>query len=140
MSLVREIKEALVVALEPIRATIEDVQIYPYFLNNPTPPAIDIYAGNPFMGSGPDMFFTIRARVSVADSDAGQQLLDEFLDPEGPTSIRAALIADQSLGGVVDSLSIAETDSGISGLTEFVEDAAVRGELLGSTWLIRVLT
>jgi hypothetical protein len=142
-----EIVEALALALEPLREDIPDLQIYPYWLANATPPTIDIYPGDPFqigMGFGPrggwQMFFTVRARVTTADSDAGQQLLYQMLEPE--TGVAAALVADQTLGGVVDSLYIGEEGggSGTSGLREYVEDVATNSRLLGAEWRIRVLT
>jgi hypothetical protein len=142
-----EIVEALAAALEPIRATIDDVQIYPYYLIAPTPPAIDIYPGDPFQngtgfgGLDPETFFTVRARASTADSDAGQQLLLQLLDTHGPASVEAALTADQTLGGAVDSLAIGEQGTpGVTGYREYMEDAAVNGRLLGCEWRVRVLT
>lgn len=139
-----EIKQALAEALEPLRDDIPDLQIYPYWLAQATPPTIDIYHGDPFMnflsfGGGAEMFFTVRARVTTADSDAGQQLLDVILEPE--TGVAAALTADQTLGGVVDSVGIGDDGSpGVSGLREYVEDAVINGRLLGCEWRVRVLT
>ena len=66
------------------------------------------------------MFFTVRARVTTADEDAGQQLLDQILEPD--TGITAALTADQTLGGVVDTLGIPARR--VSGQRVYVEDAA----------------
>jgi hypothetical protein len=86
------------------------------------------------------MFFTVRARVTTADSDAGQDLLAQILEPE--TGVAAALMADQTLGGVVDSLGFGD-DGGtaaVSGLREYVEDVAVNGRLLGAEWRVRVIT
>ena len=92
-----------------------------------------------FGNGGADLFFTVRARVTTADSVAGQQLLYQMLEPE--TGVGAALTADQTLGGVVDSLYIGEEGSpGVSGLREYVEDVAVNGRLLGCEWRVRVLS
>lgn len=146
MSSIPEIVEALAGALEPLRGDIPDLQVFPYWLAQCTPPTIDIYPGDPFQdglafGSrgGASMFFTVRARVTTADSVAGQQLLYEMLEPE--TGVGAALTADQTLGGVVDSLYIGEDGNpGVSGLREYVEDTAVNGRLLGCEWRARILT
>ena len=146
MSSLPEIAEAIAVALEPLRDDIPDLQIYPYWLASATPPTIDIYPGDPFMdglgfgrNGGADMFFTVRARVTTADSTAGQQLLYQILEPE--TGVTAVLTADQTLGGVVDSVAIGDEGSaGVSGLREYVEDVAVNGRLLGCEWRVRVLT
>ena len=142
-----EIVEALADALEAVRLEIEDVQIHPYYLLNPTPPAIDIYPGDPFQQgaafgtSGNDCFFTVRARAATADSDAGQGLLLQLLDINGPASVEAALVSDQTLGGLVDSLAVGEAGTpGVTGYREYVEDTAVNGRLLGCEWRVRVLT
>lgn len=147
MASLADVVEALAAALEPIRDTIDDVQIYPYYLINPTPPAVDIYPGDPFQQGGAfgldaECFFTVRARASTADSDAGQQLLLQLLDADGPASVEAALTADQTLGGVVDSVAVGEAAGtpGVTGYREYVEDAAVNGRLLGCEWRVRVLT
>ncbi len=141
MSTIAEIKEALAAAISTLRTDIPDLQVYPYWVAAPTPPTVDIYQGDPFtngagFGPGAEMFFTVRARVTTADSDAGQQLLDQILEPD--TGITAALTADQTLGGVVDTLGIPA--DGVSGLRVYVEDAAVNGRLLGSEWRVQVFT
>jgi hypothetical protein len=146
VSTIAEIKEALVAALEPLRTDIPDLQLYPYWLASATPPTIDVYQGDPFMGGlgfgnggGAEMFFTVRARVTTADSVAGQQLLDEIMEPD--SGVWAALTADQTLGGVVDSVAVGEEGtSGVSGMREYVEDVPVNGRLLGCEWRVRVIT
>jgi hypothetical protein len=145
VSTIAEIKEALVDALEPLRTDIPDLQLFPYWLANATPPTIDVYQADPFMdglgfgnGGGAEMFFTVRARVTTADSVAGQQLLDQIMEPE--TGVSAALTVDQTLGGVVDTLGIGEEGApGVSGLREYIEDVPVNGRLLGCEWRVRVL-
>ena len=145
MSSIPEIVEAIADSLEPLLTEIPDLQVFPYWLASCTPPSIDIYPGDPFQdglgfgNGGADLFFTVRARVTTADSVAGQQLLYQMLEPE--TGVGAALTADQTLGGVVDSLYIGEEGSpGVSGLREYVEDVAVNGRLLGCEWRVRVLS
>jgi hypothetical protein len=139
-----EIIEALAGALEPLRTDIPDLQIFPYWLASATPPTIDVYPGDPFQdglgfgNGGAELFFTVRARVTTADSVAGQQLLYQMLEPDA--GVGAALTADQTLGGVVDSLAIGDEGApGVSGLREYVEDVAVNGRLLGCEWRVRVL-
>jgi hypothetical protein len=136
-----EIAEALATALQPLRDDIEDLQIYPYFLLNPTPPAIDIYPGDPFQnGAGFDparktLYWTVRARWTTADHDASQQGLLSLLDPGG---LEAALLADGTLGGTVDDTAVAEDSP--SGYREYVADTAINGRLLGAEWRVQVLT
>ena len=141
MSSLVEIAEALAEALQPLRDDIEDLQIYPYFLLNPTPPAIDIYPGDPFQnGSGMDparknLFWTVRARWTTADHDASQQGLLGLLDPTG---LEAALIADGTLGGAVDDTAV--TEDSPTGYREYVADTAINGRLLGAEWRVQVIT
>lgn len=140
MSSLVEIAEGLAAALEPLRAEIPDLQIYPYFLLNPTPPAIDIYPGDPFQGgAGFDprkkmLFWTLRARWTTADPDASQQGLLSLLDPAG---LEAALLTDQTLGGTVDDIAVAGESP--SGYREYIADTAVNGRLLGAEWRVQVL-
>lgn len=47
----------------------------------------------------------VRVRMGTADIITGEDLLLDMMDEEGPMSIIAALDADRTLGGVVDSLS-----------------------------------
>ena len=116
----------------------------PYLELNPTPPSIDMYPGDPFQASlGFDkhgaprerkLFFTVRARVSTADSQAGQQLLLELLDPNG--GVEDAIVTDQTLGGVVSAVAVAE--EGVSGIRQYVTDTPTGQSLLGCEWRVEV--
>ena len=120
------------------------MQIYPYWLASATPPSIDIYPGDPFQdgagfGQGNNtVFFTIRARSATGDADAGQMELLRLLDANEPTSIENALTADQTLGGIVDSVAVVH--DGVSGYREYVEDTAINGRRLGCEWRVQVMT
>ena len=72
----------------------------------------------------------LRVRVGMADSDAGQGLLYEMIDNDGPLSILAAIDSDRTLGGVVDSV---DWGAGFpwSGLSPYL-DANGDGSLAGS--------
>ena len=140
MSTLPEIVDAFVTALEPLTETVPDLQLYPYLNINPTPPSIDIYPGDPFqqgLGFGPDrsLFFTVRARVSTADQEGGQQLLLELLEPDA--GVEDALVADQTLGGVVSSLAVVA--DGVSGIRQYITDTPTGGSLLGCEWRVQVL-
>jgi hypothetical protein len=134
--------EAMAAALAPIGDTVEGLQILPYMNPNPTPPSIDIYPATPFQDRlGRDdaaVFLTVRARTTFADHIAGQRGLYRMLDPTGPESVQAHLEADQTLGGAVQSLGV--EPEGVSGFTEYVEDAQSGGRLVGCEWRVRVLT
>lgn len=123
--------DAVAAALLPLAEVVEDLQVLGRgMLNpNPTPPSLDVYPGDPFqtgagMGVGASrVFFTIRARVGTADSEAGQRLLLRLLDPLDPASVEAAV---QDVAVVVAE--------GVSGFREY--DAGEGARLLGAEWRV----
>jgi hypothetical protein len=123
--------EAIADALQPLTTEIGGLQIYPYLNSNPTPPSLDLYPGDPFQtGAGfgvgqSQVFFTIRARISTADQEAGQKLLLRMLDPGDPASVEAAV---EDVATVVPE--------GISGFREYLEDSSTNGRLLGCEWRV----
>jgi hypothetical protein len=138
-----EIVEAIAGALQPIEAEVAGLQLYPFLNPNPTPPSIDMYPGDFFQtGSGfkndSEAFFTIRARTTTADHESGQRCLLRLLDRRDPASVEEALTADQTLGGVVQSVAVAP--EGVSGYREYLEDAQANGRLIGCEWRVQVIT
>lgn len=121
-------------ALAPLMDEVPGLQVYPGFDNNPTPPAIDMYPGQPFQqGAGfgvgsKRLAWTVRARVSAADRDAANALLFRFLDVEDAASVEAAL-ADVAVVG---------NDGEVSGFTQYTDD--VSGEMLGCQWRVEMFT
>src|SRR5262245_11818269 len=119
---------------------VDGVQIVPRMVVNPTPPTIDIYpAPDGFQeqiafGYDQHAVFVVRASVSTADQDAGQDLLLELLDPRGPASVLQALMADPSFGGAVDDSTV----TGISGFLPYTFDPN-GGSLLGAEWRLDCL-
>ena len=101
-------------ALTPLASEITDLNIYPYWSDVPSPPALDIYPATPFQtaaGFGPgnsQVFLTVRARVGMADALASQQTLIRMLDPADPASVEVALAA----------ADLTITDGGVSGFTD----------------------
>jgi hypothetical protein len=129
---IQETMLALAEALQDnVGAEIEGLQVTPYLNTNASPPSLDVYPGDPFMsGAGfgvgnNQAFFTIRARVTTADSEAGQNLLLRMLDPNDAASVEAA----------VDELATVVPE-GISGFREYVEEQATNGRLLGCEWRV----
>jgi hypothetical protein len=118
------------------------VQVETGYVFNPTPPAIDVYPGDPsgdlaaagFGNIEGALFFTVRARVQTADTTEGQRLLVAFGDIEDDLSIAQALMADQTLGGHANSVLVAPP----IGFRQYV-DAGQQGSLLGREWLVTVL-
>jgi hypothetical protein len=126
-----ELWDAIAAALVPLGAEIDGLQVLGRgMLNpNPTPPSLDVYPGDPFltgagMGVGQSRaYFTIRARVGTADSEAGQRLLVRLLDPQDPASVEAA----------VQDVAVVVPD-GTSGFREY--DAGEGNRLLGAEWRV----
>ena len=89
------------------------VQVEPRMVINPTPPSIDIYPGavgrdqqTAAFGDDGGYLFTVRARVSTADNEAGQDLLLRFMDDTDDMCIGLALADEPTLGGYASSLDI----------------------------------
>jgi hypothetical protein len=144
MSSLTEIADALATQIDDYLAGLDssygELQVEPRRIFNPTPPAIDIYPADAvaqeqtsFGYAGRDAFLTIRARVTMADEDAGQDLLLELADT-GATSIMAALASDKTLGGTVDAHAV-ESQSGF----RVYEDVPGTAAYLGCEWTIRVV-
>jgi hypothetical protein len=139
-SSVLEILDALAVQLAH-ELGVDDgaqLQVVGRRIFNPTPPAIDVYPGDPFGEQvsfgweNRELLFTVRARVSTADHDAGQESLLELMDRNGTGSVIGAVEADRTLGGVVDD-SLVEGPSGFN----LYADVVGGSELLGCEWRLR---
>src|SRR3954469_18291675 len=91
---------------------VGELQGSPRLLVNPTPPAVDIYPADPSQEDaafGPFSsltLWTVRARVSAVDPDANQALLLDLLEPYGSTSVRTAILADKTLGGLAEGMDV----------------------------------
>ena len=133
------IRAGLAANLEALRAGGFDGTISPYQLSNVSTPAIEIGKGpteyDETMERGSD-FVTMYARVYVALStdEEAQALLDTYLDPLGPLSVKTALETDRTLGGACADLIVRRDD----GHQLYGGDAG--GVLLGSSFTVEVYT
>lgn len=127
-----DIREALAATL----ATIPDLHESAYMLANPTPPSAEIlvtegaeYDMTFHRGIDP-LVFTIRVLVAFTSDIGSQKRLDKMRDPSGVYSIKAAVEADKTLGGLVSDLRV----------TEFGPDQVFDGPvmLLGCDWRVEV--
>lgn len=120
-----------------------DMQIASRMILSPTPPTIDIYPTDPSDDQTLAAFnetyeyggelLTVRARVSTADTDTGEELLLAFMDDEDPLSISEALSVDPTLNGL-GRLTIRSR----SGYRDFpLLDR--EGTLLGCLWQLVVI-
>lgn len=148
MSSLIETVEAMAAAITAaLDGSNPTVQVSAYRLITASPPVVDIYPGDPltdgsatgFSGEMGEAIFTVRARVGTADIEESQKLLLSLMDDNDPLSIAAALIADQTLGGVVSSLAV----DGPSGHTIYEEGgsriATSLGALLGVDWKVKII-
>lgn len=120
--------------------TIPHLQVDGRLIPSPTPPAIDIYPADPFqvalaMGKGNnELFFTVRARVSTADNEAGQDLLLSLMDPQASTSVTEAVLSNRTLGGVASRVG---SVTGPTAFGLFTDPGG--GTWLGCTWTVRII-
>lgn len=131
---------------DQIRTAVEAVtdvavQVEPRMVAAPTPPTIDMYPGDSsregesaaFDDLNGAFLFTVRARVSMNDADAQQDLLLGFMDDVNPLSLALALTDDKTLGGLANTLDCVDP----TGYTLYPYGA---GEtLLGFQFTCRVL-
>ena len=107
MATVAEIREGLRANL----ATITGCQVSAYMLSQPTTPCLYVVPGamdfDQAMQRGMDRWtFRVVALAGLASDIGAQKKLDEFLARSGATSVKAAIEADRTLGGVVDHLRV----------------------------------
>lgn len=110
------IGDALVEQIRNVTELVDgiDVQVERGYLLNPTPPSVDVYWGEPSRDEESAAFedisgaylFTVRARVSTADQDAGQELLWAFADDTDPLSIANAILDEPTLNGNASSVDV----------------------------------
>lgn len=126
-----------------LKPGIDDLQVWPKLVYNPTPPVVDVYpASDNFqegagMGAGNNAFrFTVRARVATPEIDGAQDLLLSMMDPEATaTSVTLAIEADRTLGGGVGEATVVE---GPTGYGIFPEPGAEGAFYLGCLWTVQV--
>jgi hypothetical protein len=138
-----EIMDALAGSVETfLGSAVPGIQVEGRLVFNPTPPCIDVYPADPFQEQAAfgitsrEALFTVRARVTTADHEAGQELLLDFMDPRGSASLVAAIASDPTLAGTVDDLTV----EGPSGFIVYQDaSGANAGGLLGAEWRTRVI-
>lgn len=110
-----DVMEAMADQIRDVMEATTDiaVQVEPKMVLLPTPPCIDIYPGDVSRFADSRAFpddggyqFTVRARVTTADTTAGQDLLLAFMDDTNPLCIGLALVDDPTLNGYASSVDI----------------------------------
>lgn len=125
------------VAIAEALQTIPALQASPYVLSNPTPPSAHVMRGDVLydqaMQGGTHVWtMRVQAFVALTTDQGAQALLDQFLAPDGSYSVKAAIEADTSLGGIVQDLHV----TAANGEQQYVRDQG--GPVLGSEWTVEV--
>jgi hypothetical protein len=132
MASLEDIRAGLAANLEGIAG----VQVSPYLLSSPTPPAIEIAPGpiqfDKSMHRGLDkMQMIIRAFVGVTTDVGAQKRLDLMLAGSGPDSIKEAAESDRTLGGAASGLQV----TGASAPRVYTQG---NSQLLGAEWTVDI--
>ncbi len=132
-----DIRQALADAL----SVIPSVQTSPYNLPNPTMPSLlvlghdEIDYGNLAFGRrDTEWNLIVRGYVSTSLDMTSQRLLDRWLASDGTYSVKAAIEADPSLGGLADWTVVVRS----TGTNRFQLDNTVSA--WGSDFIVQVQT
>jgi hypothetical protein len=136
MATIAEIRAGLAANL----TTIDGFQVEAtgaYMLGAPTPPSIEAFPEESeydlTMQRGTDgRNWTVRAFVGLATDIAAQKKLDLLLAPSGPMSVKAAVEADRTLGGVIDDLRVTR-DTGYR-----LYQPTPQIQVLGCEWTVEI--
>jgi hypothetical protein len=134
-----QLQDALCGTADP---AIEQLTVTGRFVFNPTPPHIDMYPADPFtegisFNYERQLNFLVRARVSTADHEGGQDLLLTMMEPGSDTSVASAILSDGPLTQLVEDVGV-DGPSGF-GIFPSVGAEVASGSLLGCTWTVAVI-
>lgn len=137
MASISALREGLKTRLD----TVSGLRAHAQVVGDVNPPAAVVIPGDPSrknsmvvnydstMGRGSDDFmFTILLLVSAKVERVSQDALDDYLDGSGATSIRAAIAADGTLGGIAHFTNV--TGVRDYGMVEYGGQKYVGAELI----------
>ena len=132
---VAAVRTAMATAL----SVIPDVQVNAYALSQPTPPGLQILPPgvqyDRAMHRGLDEWvFIVQGFVAFTTDTGSQVSLDLMCAPSGASSVKAALEADKTLGGVVQSCHVLEQTPG-----SVVQQTNIGSQMLLVEWRVQVL-
>ncbi len=98
----------MLTAVAEAMSDLPDIQESAYMLANPTPPTIEAIPGeveyDQTFGRGHDKWYaTLRLTVGTPTDKGAQLLLRKYRDPAGAYSVKAAVEADRTFGGLCDN-------------------------------------
>lgn len=131
-----DIRTALAAQLKTVD---RDWQVSPYILANPTPPCAQVLPDemdyHQAMQNGAETWsFVVQVIVALGTDEGAQRKLDELLESSGALSVKAALEADEDLGGLVSSVTVTRT----TGYRTY-NLGPTQQEALGAEWTVSVL-
>lgn len=129
-----DIRAGLATALEEAGLGLRIFAYEPFSV--PWPAAIigwpNRYVPHDTMGATEAMVIPVRIEVSVKSDRAATDVLNEYLELSGSTSVVTAIEADPTLGGACDSVWVSEW-------TAFVSTVIEDGFVVSATALVEVL-
>jgi hypothetical protein len=122
-----------------LTTAITNAQCSGYLLSNPTPPCFEVEPAaityDAAFNRGADVWtLTVRGIVAAAVDVASQKTLDTWIASGGAGSVKAALEADQTLGGVAAAVHV--TELGNYGARVFASQPG--NTYLGCEWTVSV--
>lgn len=130
---IKLVRQAMADAL----AEIPGLNATPYQMSTPELPTAHVKRG-PFtydqalQGGVHQLTFTVTAYVALISDIGAQANLDRYLAADGDYSIKQALEADTTLGGLVQDLHV----TGATGEQPYAREQG--GPVLGSDWTVEV--
>lgn len=124
-----------------IKAAITDAQCTGYVVANPAPPFFDIELSpdgieyDQAMARGLDHWLlVVRGVVTLGDGVAAQKNLDDWCASSGTSSVKAAIEADKTLGGKVETLKVTR----LAGYAPVSVAQHPNNRYLGAEWTVEI--
>lgn len=107
MPTVSELREGIATNLQ----TINGLRIFAYVPDDPKPPIAVVMPEtiefDTSFGRGLDTYnFVVQLLVTSVSDRAAQANIDAYMNPSGPSSVKAAIEKDKTLGGKAQSLRV----------------------------------
>lgn len=116
MATVSQIRDGLATQLD----TISGTHCYPYEPDVPITPALIVASYTAdydlVMGDGTNYEFEVLVILGRQIDRSFQEQIDSYLQPAGSTSIKAAIEADQTLGGVASYAAVRTVNSSLTSM------------------------
>ena len=137
MSVIADIRAGLANNLRSIKG----VQVSAYILSNPTLPTLWVRPApegfvsyHQSMGGVEEWRFHVQAYFGISSDIGAQKALDQLLASTGPTSVKAAIESDPTLGGIVAQAVVEDC----LGYQEYARPDGASA--FGAEWRVRVIT